>query len=187
MKHRVPLMVAVMVGCLLFAPSVAGAAILSQTYLDPQDLDPALNLQGMDIQYFSHAYDTETGFHTFSLDMYGPVGGADQYGVYIKNGPVDTSEEFWYAFYAYRAKVNENWVLAYSGMEDVSYTINGEVLEWKMKIPTLDLNNYSWWAVTQKGDGINVSDYAIAPIPNSVWLLGSGLIGLIGLRRRMRK
>ena len=71
MRHRMRFVLAVMVGCLLFAPSVAGAAILSQTYLDPQDLDPGLNLQGMDIQYFSHTYDTVTGFHTFALDMYG--------------------------------------------------------------------------------------------------------------------
>jgi len=186
-RHRMRFVLAVMVGCLLFTPSVAGATILSQTYLDPQDLDPALHLQGMDIQYFSHTYDTDTGFHTFSLDMYGALGGADYYGVYIKNGPVDTSEEFWYAFYAYRARVDENWVLQYSGMTDVSYAADGEVLEWKMKIPQLNLDGFSWWAVTQKGDGINVSDYAIAPIPNSVWLLGSGLVGLIGLSRRIRR
>jgi hypothetical protein len=40
--------------------------------------------------------------------------------------------------------------------------------------------------VTQVGGGYVVSGSAV-PIPAAVWLLGSGLVGLIGLRRRMKK
>jgi hypothetical protein len=40
--------------------------------------------------------------------------------------------------------------------------------------------------VSQVGGNYVVSGSAV-PIPAAVWLLGSGLVGLIGLRRRMRK
>jgi hypothetical protein len=40
--------------------------------------------------------------------------------------------------------------------------------------------------VSQVGGNYVVSGSAV-PIPAAVWLLGSGLVGLVGLRRRMRK
>jgi hypothetical protein len=41
-------------------------------------------------------------------------------------------------------------------------------------------NNYYAWAVH---DG----DLALVPIPGAVWLLGSGLVGLLGLRKKFKK
>jgi len=35
--------------------------------------------------------------------------------------------------------------------------------------------------------GLDDVDVSPVPIPGAVWLLGSGVVGLIGLKRRMRK
>jgi len=43
------------------------------------------------------------------------------------------------------------------------------------------------YIVTHVGTNYVVSSASAVPIPAAVWLLGSGLIGLIGLRRRMKK
>lgn len=51
-------------------------------------------------------------------------------------------------------------------------------------IPTIDT-----WASNQplSGEGIFlVRDYNPVPIPTGIWLLGSGLVGLIGIRRRTK-
>ena len=52
-----------------------------------------------------------------------------------------------------------------------------------------DLNHW----ITENGDildgqlnGINLGSINNVPIPGAVWLLGSGLLGLIGLRRKMK-
>lgn len=50
--------------------------------------------------------------------------------------------------------------------------------------------NFNWWAQTLNGSGtiLETTTSTPTPIPNAAWLLGSGIIGLIGLqRRRARK
>ena len=48
------------------------------------------------------------------------------------------------------------------------------------------LDIYADQAGTMLLDGFNGPDYSAVPIPGAVWLLGSGLLGLIGIRRRSR-
>jgi len=54
-------------------------------------------------------------------------------------------------------------------------------------------NFFEWWGDTRGGlYNVTIYDYTNTavtptPIPGAVWLLGSGLLGLVGLKRRMRK
>ncbi len=48
------------------------------------------------------------------------------------------------------------------------------------QFPLTKNNTYNAWAVH---DG----DIGAVPIPSSIWLLGSGLLGLVGVRRKLRK
>jgi hypothetical protein len=195
MRHRVRFVLTIAAACLLIVPSAAGAAFTGytgpwqQTVSDPKD--QAAGLEQMDLQSISRAYDG--GFYYFQLDAYADIlpttpAFADYYGIYIKKGIVDTTEPDWYTSYNsdYYVRLNEKWALATKNVTGPEWVIVNGNLQWKFAASGLE-SGYSWWAVTQKGDGINVSDYAIAPIPNAFWLLGSGLVGLIGLRRRIRK
>jgi hypothetical protein len=49
---------------------------------------------------------------------------------------------------------------------------------------TIASSNY---VVNHIGTNYVVSSASAVPIPAAVWLLGSGLVGLVALRRRMRK
>ena len=67
--------------------------------------------------------------------------------------------------------------------------------------PSFDFTQYSFvaqatssWTILTMGfrndiDLFNLDDVDVSPvpIPGAVWLLGSGIVGLIGLKRRMRK
>jgi len=80
-----------------------------------------------------------------------------------------------------------------SGLQFQSSMNGGTTLEWRV----LDGdgakhigNSFTWWAGTMlPGDGSAKETYdltraTVMPIPSAVWLLGSGIIGLIGLKRR---
>jgi hypothetical protein len=49
-----------------------------------------------------------------------------------------------------------------------------------------DLNPVDWWETYNPDDYVNLNP-APVPIPGAVWLLGSGLIGLAGARRKFKK
>ena len=64
----------------------------------------------------------------------------------------------------------------------------GTILEWRVD----DSNgfvgsNFTWMAATVGPTGDYFKDTTVVPIPSAVWLLGSGIIGLIGLKRRRGK
>lgn len=67
----------------------------------------------------------------------------------------------------------------------------GTTLEWWVKDGQGDRhigNSFTWWAATKYlGDHHHTNDVLATPIPNAAWLLGSGILALIGLKRRNRK
>ena len=71
-------------------------------------------------------------------------------------------------------------------LEKLHYERNGKYLDWAIPQDQLP-DNFTWLAATfQKGSWILLnSTVAVAtPIPSAALLLGTGLIGLVGLRRR---
>jgi hypothetical protein len=180
---------AALAACLLFLPSVAGAALIytgnwAGSYTDPQDQSG--DLAGMDIKTISYASDG--AYYYFQMEMYGDsVGGADYYGIYINNGALPTGRNWYTNSTYYVGFIGDDWtttetsgsvVIADKGQD-------GNILQWKVQITGL-ASAFSWWGVTQKDDGIHDVDIAVTPIPATAMLLGSGLVGLVGLRRRSR-
>jgi hypothetical protein len=49
---------------------------------------------------------------------------------------------------------------------------------------TTDWNYYGWYSAA---DLSFKADFATVPLPGAVWLLGSGLVGLVGLRRKFKR
>ena len=117
------------------------------------------------------------------------------YGVYLgeSSPPTDYSIES-------LLKKNTKGVLSYSYLlGDTSFTLapngfskldNGKTLQWKIdKIDVTGDWNYMM-GVTSQASGETIYDHtnvAATPIPAAAWLLGSGIIGLIGIRRRNQK
>ena len=191
MKNRVRLGLLVLLGCLLFVPSVAGAAVIA----DPRDV--AVDLSGMDIHYLSHTFDSSTGTSFFEMEMYGNAGFADYYTIYLSEDTPDQAERGWYISSEYIG-YDSAWNVDYNVgtfvdsdhftrqvVDGEGSTVTVRVLTWTVKDLDTELGpNFAWWGVNEKFAGTNIVDIAIAPIPNAAWLLGSGLIGL---RRRSRK
>jgi hypothetical protein len=71
-------------------------------------------------------------------------------------------------------------VLPFTGFD---FQASGTTLEWKI---FGDQNIFTWWGVTEKGFNFTdiSSQVVTTPIPSAAWLLGSGVVALIGLRRR---
>lgn len=70
-----------------------------------------------------------------------------------------------------------------------NFTGSGSQLEWKIAKTQL-ASSFSWLAVSLDGVGHPLTDrtgVAVTPIPNAVWLFGSGIVALVGLKRRKSK
>ena len=65
-------------------------------------------------------------------------------------------------------------VLFASAITGEGFTIDGSATRWT-------------WDVDYLTDRVRITAEAPVPVPPSVWLLGSGLLGLFGLRRKFRK
>jgi hypothetical protein len=63
----------------------------------------------------------------------------------------------------------------------------GKYLEWKVSLPGVS-GPITWWAQTTGYSGSGLGDVfagtMTTPIPNAAWLFGTGVIALIGLKRR---
>jgi len=82
------------------------------------------------------------------------------------------------------------------------FQATGTTLEWKLtkgqfdalaKGLTLDPSGkYQWYAATRTSAATNGTTYdvgasnSVTPIPGAAWLLGSGIFGLVGLKRRSK-
>lgn len=62
------------------------------------------------------------------------------------------------------------------------FTINGSATGWTWDVAYLNLTGSD-----DKLDTVRLTAQAPVPVPPSIWLLGAGLVGLIGLRRKFRK
>jgi len=71
-------------------------------------------------------------------------------------------------------------VLPFTGFD---FQASGNMLEWKLYG---DLKQFTWWGVTEEGMSFRdiSSTVVTTPIPSAAWLLGSGVVALVGLRRR---
>ena len=198
----------VLFGGTLFLPAVTVAALTPPTpiawqqtisdgaaeFLPPKD--------GMDISSISHAYGG--GAHYFQMELFGKPGGppaiADSYTIFIKKAgslnPFDYSLGYNNTFTAAPNGVGVFSTGGISVTDDgnaFSNVKNKYYLEWK----TAEFaggDQFTFWGVTSKGfnpdgkDGYDIAGNAVGtPIPGAAYLLGSGVIGLVGLRRRKAK
>lgn len=76
----------------------------------------------------------------------------------------------------------------------ITTSSTGGTLSWYYTNPTSGADRitgpWKYWAgtgATYSGAQTDLTTYAQTPIPSAAWLLGSGVIGLIGLKRRKRK
>lgn len=67
-------------------------------------------------------------------------------------------------------------------------TAGGDVTAyWEDMERMYDHTKIDRWTVEHLGLAVRDGDVAALPIPSGMWLLGSGLIGLVGVRKKMRK
>lgn len=75
------------------------------------------------------------------------------------------------------------------GPSDYTFSNSPKQLTWSTTIDP-GIGAFSWWAAAFKpGKAYLISDeqkVAATPIPGAAWLLGSGILGLVGLRRRSK-
>lgn len=84
--------------------------------------------------------------------------------------------------------LDSNWVLIGTAQQDGSLDLQGTGLTRTAALLFLDVSRESGF--TGGGDGYDIDGVVATnqvPIPAAVWLLGSGLLGLVGLRRRFGK
>jgi len=69
-----------------------------------------------------------------------------------------------------------------------TFSANGSTLTWTINKSQL-ASGFSWLAATYGNNGLflDKSNVALTPIPNAIWLFGSGVVALVGLKRRKSK
>ena len=186
LKWLVPVTLTIFV---LSVPMVAGAV------LTPPSLSSYLVTvnDGIDLSNAENAYDiinASQGY--FNNDYY--------FLVEMKVGITSNNYATDYKLYVGSKTFNANltwvgpggntpqWLLTPTPGDFGSTATGGKLLEWKLT--AADLSgigpNPEWWVETYSGLDLKdtTAHSSVVPIPNSAWLLGSGIIGLIGLKRR---
>jgi len=205
-------LVFLLAGTILFAATHPAAAAFSwydwtggyQVVHDSRNL-PLTN--GQDIRNAFYAVDD--GYRYFRMELYGKPnqganGYANLYGFFIQTASVNNYPEFSTplgsnveSYLATSVKPKLGGGLKFTpdsgtfsgGTEyafDLKYERNGKYLDWAIPKDQLP-DNFTWLAATfQKGSWtlLNATAPVATPIPSAALLLGTGVVGLIGLRRR---
>lgn len=191
MRHRVRFVLTIAAACLLIVPSAVGAALIYNGAWDKTIADPTGDAtSGMDISSVSIA--SRNGDLYFQMTLQASAAGSNYYRIYyypdtMGGYPWPTQ---WFVGYNGSLSATENG--GGVSIVDAGFDDTRTILQWKVSgIPTNAAGYFSWWGFTYNDTTTWEIDFTPksigTPIPNAFWLLGSGLVGLIGLRRRIRK
>lgn len=163
--------------------------------------------QQLNIQKIYYARDDQYHYFRMDLEKVPQVGNTDIYSFYFDaapggaNGPTNASPYIPSGLTGidhvigattqggsfFKEYQSGTWTSLNSG----EYKQSGLTLEWKTSLGDLPLN-FSSWGVSVRTNNL-WGNYDIAgpltatPIPASAWLFASGIIGLVGLKRKSRK
>ena len=147
------------------------------------------------------------GTHYFRLDLAGTLSKSTDYGIYIdsKAGGGTTPPANGIDYYLLSNYVKATWdtkegrwittgnndrFTSTSGQSLFfqSSENSGKTLEWSISPKgQWDFGtSFNWLAATTSDSGalLDKTQVAATPIPGAVWLLGSGILGLVGMKRR---
>lgn len=201
--HPYKTLTCTLAAALLFAGSAHAAYLYdwsqAQMITDSAPDSPGLQASN-DITSAWHGY--ASGTHYFRIDLGGTLSTSTNYGIYIdsKAGGGTTLPATGIDYYLLSDYVKAVWDTTESRWKTNSFSStngqsmvfqysenNGKSLEWKIT-PNNEWNfgtNFNWLAATTSDSAtLDKTQVAATPIPGAVWLLGSGIVGLIGLKRR---
>ena len=188
----------------LFAtlPQMASAALYGGWGATPNISDDPSDAGGgaKDITGIWHAFDGT--YNYFRMDVAGPISASDfanVYGIYIDTNaanltsPTLAENSAVTLVFSWGLTLFESAV-ATGSISEWAYERSGDskTLEWKIKFFDGFPNAYYYLGATSMVNSTettikDTTDVAAVPIPSAVWLLGTGLIGLVGLKRRQSK
>lgn len=151
----------------------------------------------------SISYAAKDGYHYFKMDLEAAPDTSTVYGIYLSTpkpeGPVEPKSLLGIQY------VSENQLVSTARgkfsllthsfiveseatLNDVTSALNGKSLEWK--IAASEVGSSFWWLGATLTSDLNVLDrtnMAATPIPAAAWLFGSGIVGLVGIKRKKQK
>lgn len=163
----------------------------------PANSDPASGTSDYALRIaYSQIYNVDSGV-TFSVSTAGFTGITMTLDVYRDN----SSTPIYYRLYAYDGS---NWITAGDRIAfiDTNGWHTAQTYDLSFLFPSLANNNANFMVgffedgkpMSSMTSAYSIIDYVsfngtpqVVPIPGAVWLLGSGLLGLVAFRRRFRK
>lgn len=189
-------------------PSVQVLDAVTDGADDGQDIAAAWHAQNQDYHYFRiDLYETPDS--TSYADIYGiylntTAGGAE--GAALSYVPNSFSGIDYVVDAHYNPNMGNNYyqidfhswdgnVLDKTGTPNFQYSENnGKTLEWEVTLTSIQFNNFTWQAATLTDANVTTflydetvpadSSISSVPIPASLVLFASGILGLVGLGRR---
>lgn len=175
----------------VYSALYSGPSLSTITDTDPEEDIPvkSKNIQELRVG-------ADTGSYYFQMLLEGAPAANTFYGVYLGlPGNSDlTIENADYAAESVLRTKYSNYFWAYftdyTGSKVESsipgFRYENKVLEWTVAKTDIESSWFHYMGATSTSSGLISDTTAVAatPIPGAVWLLGSGLVGLIGLRRK---